>query len=219
MAIGIGGAIIGGSLISGIGAGLGGLAGSSAAKKAAALQAAQFAQTREDLAPFREAGVTSLNQLQILLGLSGTPEEQQAARDALTSSPNFQFQLGQGVTALDQSAAARGGLLSGNQLKGVTEFGQGLASNTFSSRFNQLSAIAGLGQNAAAQTGNLGAQSAANQGNALIAGGQARASGFAGVANAATAGVGNFLFNNFLTQQATNKAGVQPFNNPSAGFG
>ncbi len=218
MALGIRAAIIGGSLLSGAASFFGARSESSAARRAAALQAGATAQAREDLQPFTQAGVGSLNALQTLLGLGGTPEEQQAARDALTESPNFQFQLGQGVNALDRSAAARGGLLSGNQLKGVTEFGQGLASNAFSSRFNQLSQLAGLGQASAAGQANVTQLGAQNQGNALIAGGQARAGGFAGIANAANAGIGNFLFNNFLTQQAT-ASGVQPFNNPSVGFG
>ena len=205
MALGIGTAILGSSFLGAAASLFGGRSESRAARRSAALQAQAAAQGREDLLPFTEAGVGSLNELQILLGLSGTPEEQQAAQDALSETPGFQFEREEGVKALDISAASRGGLLSGNQLKGVTEFGQGLAQRAFGSRVNQLFSLAGLGQASAAGQANIGQTGALNQGNALIASGQARAAGFAGVANAANAGIGNFLFNNFLTQQATSR--------------
>lgn len=43
-------------------------------------------------------------------------------------SPGYKHLMAEGVKALDRSAAAKGSLLSGAQLKGITEFGQGLAS-------------------------------------------------------------------------------------------
>lgn len=168
----------------------------SAARRAGRLQAQAAAQARADLAPFRETGVNALNDLSALLGLGGTPEAQANALNALTASPGFQFRLGQGINALDQSAVARGGLLSGNQLKAVNQFGQGLASEEFGNRFNQLFSLSGLGENAAAGQGNAGLTGAANQGRALMAAGQAQASGAIGIGNAITGTIGNLDFGN-----------------------
>lgn len=187
----------------------------NAAKKSAGLQAAAAAQARADLAPFRETGVNALNDLSTLMGLGGTPEAQTNALNALTASPGFQFRLGQGIGALDQSAVARGGLLSGNQLKAVNEFGQDLASQEFGNRFNQLFSIAGQGQNAAAGQGSIGMTGAANQGNALMAAGRAQASGAIGVGNAITGGIQNSLLNNQLNQPTLHPGTGTVFNAPN----
>ena len=200
MAIGIG-TIIGASAISGLGSLAGGLLGANAAKSAARLQAAATAQRRADLQPFTQAGLGGLNELQLLLGLKGTPEEQ---RGALQETPGFQFQLEQGVNALDRSAVSRGGLLSGNQVKAQTQFGQGLANQSFNTRANQLFSLAGLGQTSAAGQGVASQLGAQGQGNALIAGSQALAGGIGGVSNAITSGISNLIFSNFLTEQAKN---------------
>lgn len=170
----------------------------NAAEQSARLQAAAAQQARADLQPFRETGVNALNDLSTLLGLGGTPEAQANALNALTASPGFQFRLGQGINALDQSAVARGGLLSGNQLKAVNEFGQGLASQEFGNRFNQLFSLAGLGENAAAGQGNAGLTGASRQGDALIAAGKARADGIRGVGNAFNTGIGNAINAKFI---------------------
>lgn len=166
----------------------------NAAKKSARLQAAAAQQARADLQPFRETGVNALTDLSTLLGLGGTPEAQTNALNALTASPGFRFRLGQGVNALDQSAVARGGLLSGNQLKAVNEFGQGLASQEFANRFNQLSALANQGQSAAVGQGGISQTGASRQGDALRAAGGARAVGTMGFGNALAGLLGSGLF-------------------------
>lgn len=45
--------------------------------------------------------------------------------------PGYQFRLEQGRKALEGSAAARGGLLSGNTLQGINDYAQGAASQEF----------------------------------------------------------------------------------------
>jgi len=55
--------------------------------------------------------------------------------------PGYQFNFDQGMKALDNSAAARGGALSGNALRGATEYGQGYADSQWG---NQLARILGV---------------------------------------------------------------------------
>jgi hypothetical protein len=110
----------------------------------------------------------------------------------------------EGLKALDRSAAARGGLLSGNQLRGVTQFGQELGSQEYTNAFNRyqaeraarlnpLQSLTGMGQstaaNVAGQAGQLGQSMASN----IIGAGNARASGYMGMANALTGGLGQYL--------------------------
>lgn len=98
-------------------------------------------------------------------------------------TPGYQFQLQQGEQALQQSAAARGNLLTGGTAEAVNNYAQGLAStnyqnvynnalstygtnyNTYqqnqANQYNRLASLAGVGQTTAQTLGNLG-QSTAN---------------------------------------------------------
>lgn len=161
-------------------------AGVAASNAAAAEQARQFDLTRADFAPFREQGVNALNQF--------------AADNLgpLEETPEFRFALEQGVNALDRSAAARGKLLSGQQVKAVQRFGTGLGNQFAGQQQNRLAALAGIGQTATANTGQFGANASSNIGNALLAGGDARASGFVGQSNAINDSINNLLLFNAL---------------------
>lgn len=53
------------------------------------------------------------------------------------TDPGFQFRMGEGVNALQNSAAGRTGILSGNTLRGITEFGQGLASEEYGKAYGR----------------------------------------------------------------------------------
>lgn len=64
-----------------------------------------------------------------------SPEVIQAKLEA---TPGYQFRFNQGMKAIDRSAAAKGNLLSGNTLAAAQEFGQGLASQEYNNRINQL---------------------------------------------------------------------------------
>lgn len=158
----------------------------AASGAAAAEQARQFDLTRADLAPFREQGVNALNQFASnVLG-------------PLEATPQFNFALNQGVNALDRSASARGKLLSGQQVKAVQSFGTNLAGQFAGDQLNRQAALAGIGQTATQATGQFGANASANIGNALLAGGDARASGFVGQGNAINDSLQNFLLLNAL---------------------
>jgi hypothetical protein len=190
-----------------------------AAYSAQQLQAQEFQETQANLAPFVQAGVTALPQLQALTGTNPGGNPLTARLTApfnptmaqLAATPGYQFTLGQGEQAVTNSFASQGlgginygnGVLSpsGAALKGAANYAEGLASTTYQQQFqnyltqnqqiyNMLGGITGSGQNAAAGLGSLALQSAGQQGASLLAAGTASAAGTVGAANAITNALG-----------------------------
>lgn len=169
-----------------------------ASREAIAAQERMFNRQVELQEPFRQAGVNALPEL--IAASRYTP----FSMDQFQQDPGYAFRMREGLKALDRSAAARGGLLGGNQLRGVTQFGQDLASQEYtnafnryqaerSARLNPLQSLAGVGQtatntlsNEAGQYGQAMANNAAQMGNI-------RASGYMNQANALTGGLGQYL--------------------------
>lgn len=106
-------------------------------------------------------------------------------------APGYQFQLAQGLDAIQSTAAARGNLYSGATMQGAQEFGQGLANQEYNNYLNRLAGVGQSGQAAAGNQANAGANYAANAGNALASIGNARAAGAVGAANAWSGGLNN----------------------------
>lgn len=120
------------------------------------------------------------------------------------ADPGYAFRLSEGQKALERSAAARGGLLSGGTGKALARFGQDYGSQEYTNAFNRyqtnrsnqlnpLQSLMGAGQTATntltGAAGTLGAAQAANLTNA----GNARASGYIGQANALNQGLTTYL--------------------------
>ena len=93
--------------------------------------------------------------------------------------------------------------VSGAAMKGAASYATGLADSTYQNQFNnantnqtnaynRLMGVAQLGENAAAQTGAYGTQTAQSIGNNTIQGGNAQAAGYLGAANALTNGVNSY---------------------------
>ncbi len=180
MAIGTAAAIIGGSILTGV---LGSQSAGKAAKAQVKGQEAgideqrrQFDVTQQSLQPFQQAGEAALTQQQALLGLSGD-EAQQQAFASFSESPGQQFLRERGQRNLLRNASAIGGLGGGNVRSALVQQGVGFAQQDFNNQFGRLGQLAGQGQAAATNVGQFGAQAAGNISNALVAGGQARASG------------------------------------------
>ena len=180
-----------------------GAPGAEAAQRAAELQAGafgtgieeqrrQFDITQEQLAPFREAGVSALGQQQALLGL-GTPEEQEAALAAFAETPGQRFLRQQQERALLRNASAIGGLGGGNIKTDLQGQASGRAQTDLANRFSRLGAISGTGQQAATQVGQFGQQTAGNIANLQASQGAARASGILGAQQARTQGIQNII--------------------------
>ncbi len=133
-------------------------------------------------------------------------------------SPYYNFLLQEGTNALEKGAASKGKLFSGQQQKGLAQFGQNLASTDYDAwlrRWYQsltpLQSLAGLGQTTGSQLGALGAQSATAQGNALQTAGVYSAAGKLGQANtmANTMGSQSNQLMNLLGQSGLFGGGVQ----------
>ena len=203
----------------------GALLGSSASRSAASTQAdaasrasdAQLQMFREQAAlqePFRQAGVRALPQLEAQRNMMPGAFTGQVN---LGQDPGYAFRLSEGQKALDRSAAARGGLISGGALKAAQRFGQDLGSQEYqnaynraltgynadvareSTGYNRLAALAGIGQTATNQVGAAGQNMASNVGNLMTSGAAANAAGTVGGANALTGGLGSYL--NYAGQQ------------------
>lgn len=111
------------------------------------------------------------------------------------NSPDYQFRLNRGMSGLESSAAARGGLMSGAALKSLNEFNRGTFDQQFANerqnfqgeqanRYSRLFDLARMGQNTVAQTGTQGASAAANIANLQNDMGQSQAGAVLGKANA-----------------------------------
>lgn len=164
-----------------------------AAESAQQMQMDQYNQTRADLAPWRNAGKTALGQLGELTANGGDLNRNFTMAD-FQADPGYAFRMQQGLQAIQGSAAARGGLLSGGVMKDLSGYSQGLASQEYGNafnrfetqnqdRYNRLAGLAGLGESATSATGQFGANAALNAGNFGMQGASAQAGGYLGAAN------------------------------------
>ncbi len=208
---------------------------SDAANNANRMQWDMYQQNRTDTAPWRTAGGAAVTQLSGHLGPNGDWTKNFGAAD-FQADPGYQFRLEQGAKALERAGAARGSQLSGAQLKGLTDYNSGMASqeygnaynrfmNNRSSQYNMLSNLAGLGQTSTGQVGQLGAGVANNMGNNLMD--AATVAGNAGMANAVAWGSAlNNLGNQWQQYQYMNNMGgmggmnaANPWSNMSGNVG
>ncbi len=104
----------------------------------------------------------------------------------LTVNPAYQWNLDQGQKALERSAAARGGLVSGGFAKDLTNYAQGAASNEYNNIWNRYANIAGVGQTTAQNLGGQGQNYATQAAQNLGDIGNARASGYVAAGNQRT---------------------------------
>lgn len=187
-----------------------------AAQRAADVQLKMYKTTREDLLPYNEAGQDALGMAmgrlgEFTAGVSLPTLPPQLTQEWLEQTPGYQFALTQGLKGVQNSASARGLGVSGAALKGAAGFATGLADNTYQQRFaeeqalfgnrqqlfadevanqtnsfNRLFSLAGLGENAAAMTGNAGVAAAQGAAQGYIGAGNAKAAGIMGATNAAS---------------------------------
>lgn len=227
-------------VIGGLSSILGGFLGSGAAKQAAGIEAGTYGRNSEQLAqvgeqqlqqelgrlhPYVQGGQGAFNSL--ISQLTGpkasltTPYQSFQAPTGLNyqNDPGYQARMQMGADALQNSAAARGDLLSGNTLKALTDYGQTFGSNEYQNvynralqnyltnaqnyytgqgnTFNRLMGTAGMGLNASQLAQNANQAYQGLYGNAMgmsNQGAEAQAAGIMGSANAwqnALGGLGN----------------------------
>lgn len=183
------------------------------ARDSAAIQKQIYEEQKALQEPFRQAGLTGQNQLMAYLGLGDKTAEGygQWASPSMTAQqfnqyqdPGYSFRLSEGLKALDKSAVARGGLLSGNTLKGITNYGQEAASQEYQNAFNRyqtsraaalspLQQLQGIGQAAASNQAGYAGQYGTGVSNALTGAANAQSAAQIAGANIATQGIGNAL--------------------------
>lgn len=182
-----------------------------AADQAAQVQREIFQKQTELAEPFRQAGITSQNELMRLLGIGGDASaadygmlNRQFGEQDLQMDPGYGFRLREGEKALERMQSARGNLLGGGAIKAGQRFGQDLASQEYMNAFNRaqaqlgnrlgaLGSLYGAGQTATQQVAGQAGQMGVNVGNLMTQGGQARASGYLGQANALNQALGGLV--------------------------
>lgn len=166
-------------------------------------QRRQYDLTRSDYAPWREAGVNALTQLQTQMG-------QQPTAESVMATPGYQFGLTQGQNALSRQFAAAGGRVSGAAMKAGTRYATDYATTKYDNAYsktqdtlNRLASIAGLGQTATAGTAQAGLSTSGN-----ISGLTAQQGQLAGSAQLARGSI----WGNALTKAASGyKSSAQPY--------
>jgi hypothetical protein len=171
---------------------------SRAMERSAELQYKQYQDTVARQKPFYDVGVNALPEL------VEASKYQPFTMDKFQADPGYAFRLGEGTKALERSAAARGGLLSGGTGKALQRFGQEFGSQEYTNAFNRyqaerearlrpLQSLTGMGQTTGQQVSQAGQTMAAGVGDAMGSAAAARASGYVGTGNALTSGLNTYL--------------------------
>jgi hypothetical protein len=165
-------------------------ASSASANQSLALQREMFERQIALQEPFRQAGVNALAKMN-LGEYSQTP--QFAFNYSQNTDPGTQFRLQQGLNAMNATAAARGGLISGNALKAGQDYGQAQGSQEYQNAFNRyltgynadvarannmynrVSGIAGTGQTTTNQLATMAGNYGQNASNTILGQGANRA--------------------------------------------
>ena len=152
-----------------------------------ALDSEMYNNARTDMEPYRVAGTNALAGLTTFDRDNAMPEV--AAPFVFNNDdPSYAFRFNEGRKALENQAAARGGLMSGNTGKALVNYGQQAASQEYGNAFNRhqqqtgnrfnqqaanrgmklnaMQSLAGVGQSAVQQMSNAGQNYANNASNA-----------------------------------------------------
>ena len=204
---------IAGSVISGGASYLGAREQAKSTDRATEEGRRQFERQVQLQAPFREGGIQALNKL-IPMAMNYKPF---SLKD-FEVDPGYEFRRREGLRAIENSALAGGMGRSGSTLRGLTRYGQELGSEEFMNAFNRyqtnrsaemnpLLSLAGAAQTSSNTLSDAAGRLGEQIGSNLIQGGVARASGYAGIANAANAGLSNYLA--YQQNQARNRLDQQ----------
>jgi hypothetical protein len=208
-----------------------------AAQQSAAQQQAMFDKQVALQEPFRQGGMTAQNQLMTLLGLNpgggsgvtvnpNDPNFGKYAKDFsmadYQADPGYAFRLSEGMKGLQNSAAAKGLLSSGSTLKGITDYGQGMASQEYGNAYNRyqtnranqlnpLQSLMGSGQTSANTLTNAAGNLGQGLGQAAVATGNARASGYLNTGNALnnalSGGINSYMNANMMNRMFAGGSG------------
>jgi hypothetical protein len=178
----------------------------AAANQATQLEQGMYGQAQQNLAPYMDAGTNALSAYQKMLGIGpggagptsplmqmlgigpdGKPTGGGIDPSTFQSSPGYRFQMQQGMEAVTNSNAARGGL-GGNALKQLQNYGAGQANNSWQQYLQnvntgwqgltgQVAGLAGAGQNSATDLSKMGMSLGTEMGSNALAVGNAQSAG------------------------------------------
>lgn len=185
-------AIVGAAVVGAVGSSVAGSeaagATTSAANTAANVQYAALNQQAQLAAPYTGVGQAAIPQYEALLGIGSGGSA--GIMQALQQTPGYQFALSQGDQGIVNAASTQGGV-SGNTLEALTNYNQGLASQTYQQQLGDVQGAVGIGQAAAAgQASNIGT-AASNVSNIVTNAGN----NIAGIDANVTAGISNSIGN------------------------
>lgn len=176
-----------------------------------------LSQQKSLLQPYIDIGNNGLSSLSAAIAPGGSLTNQFSFDPTqIANNPNYQFQLQQGLEAVQRAASATGTLGSGATIKAATQYGQGLASNEIAQSYQQALSTYNTNRNTTLQNlqlplqvgqtgtsellnalqnyGNLYSANTINTantvGNDLTAGANAKAAGTVGAANAYSSAIG-----------------------------
>lgn len=147
----------------------------------------------EQLSPYSNYGQQALIPLSALLyGKQYDPEKGEFTGNIsdserfnyFTESPGYQYQLEQGLKAIERRNAATGTLLGGNTLKELQEYGTNLANQDYSNYIDSLMSQANIGQQAATNAANVYTNFGSQLAGYSYAGGMANAQKYSNLSNA-----------------------------------
>jgi hypothetical protein len=138
------------------------------------------------LEPYGETSVQTLG------GGSGYPQNGQVPMNPggqpggynFMTDPGYQFRIDEGMRALENSAAARGGLLSGGFAKQALRYATDYSAQEYTNVYNRIANIAGLNQVSGPLQANAASQYGATAPNIAAAQGANAASGYTAQNNA-----------------------------------
>ena len=150
--------------------------------------------------------------------------QQRFNNDLFQKDPGYQFRMDEGNKALQGSAAARGGLLSGAAAKAMQKYSQDYAANEYQNAYgrftgdqaniyNRLAGISGTGQSQIQNTAQFQQQGLSNAAGYLQGAAQAGAAGTMGAANARASGyegAANAMMDAWGAYQANKNPGTAP---------
>lgn len=167
-----------------------------AADNSLAFQKETYADQQRNLAPWLKAGTGAVNTLSSLMSDGGqltkgwTGEFIAPTAADLYNDPSYTLRRNEGTEAIERSAAARGGLLSGGTGKALNRYAQDYASNEYgnvynrklneyqqnynefqndqANLYNRYAGLAGVGQTAATNLNSAAANTANNSSKILM---------------------------------------------------
>ncbi len=169
-----------------------------AAKKAANLQAKQFAESKALLAPYTGAGENALSMYGNAAGLNGR-EAQQKFSDDFQTDPGWEAANEFGAKTVDDRyrLSGQGG---GNVRAALYDYGQKNLLSAYTTRLSQLGGLVDTGRSAASSLVGAGTTAAAQQGSLLSQAGALQGQGITGAGNAIAGGMNNLANFNMYSQ-------------------